>query len=77
MNTSKPRFQAIPIAWELLNGVPHTENGEQFVMWVLWNKTGFPMWFLGEPEDCLRKQITAFIGDSTPAARYAEWRGAE
>ncbi len=33
---------------------------DDFLGWLIWNATGYPHFWKGEPEECLREQLEAY-----------------
>ncbi len=62
--------RAMKIAREVFADVPRTKKGTKFLEFVIWNWTGFPCFWAGDPETIFRQQLTKYRDD--PKACEAE-----
>ena len=54
------KIDFMALAHEVFPEIPHTEEGENFLGYVLWNRTGYPCFWDGDPATVCRQQLQAF-----------------
>ena len=54
---------AMRIAHEVFADVPNDDEGEKYLEFVIWNWTGFPCFWAGDPETKFREQLTKYRDD--------------
>ena len=67
-NKTIKKLLAAPLSWrhamriarQVFPDIPHTKKGRDFLGYAIWNETGWPHFWTGDPATCLRRQLEEY-----------------